>query len=297
MGEVATNVLGVCTPDMKFIFVFPGWEGSASDSRVLRDAISRPTRLRVPTGCYYLVDGGYTNGQGYLAPYRVPHIESKMRFWKKLYGIIFDMINKSGFAWNDSLKCIEVDNDEAWNTYVQHNKDADGWRGKQCLIYDRLKNIFGKDRATGRGSATPTKMMNEPVHHIDVNDDDEEVEVDPDHSASLSRSNQQNSASSSSRHRKRNADTDIQKEMAKAFGEMISEFGDQLKTITNSLVKGSKPRPDIAAELAKMDLSINDQIKALRLILEKASDERTFLTLDGAMRKAFVLLLLGAREL
>ncbi|CAL2255905.1 unnamed protein product [Prunus armeniaca] len=69
-GEVATNVLGVCTPDMKFIFVFPGWEGSASDSRVLRDAISRPTRLRVLVGCYYLVDGGYTNGQGYLAPYR-----------------------------------------------------------------------------------------------------------------------------------------------------------------------------------------------------------------------------------
>ncbi|CAB4319773.1 unnamed protein product [Prunus armeniaca] len=209
-GEVATNVLGVCTPDMKFIFVFPGWEGSASDSRVLRDAISRPTGLRVPTGCYYLVDGGYTNGQGYLAPYRVPHIESKMRFWRKLYGIIFDMINKSGFAWNDSLKCIEVDSNEAWNTYVQHNKDDDGWRGKQCLIYDMLKNIFGKDRATGRGSATPTEMMNEPMHHIDVNDDDEEVEVDPDHSASLSRSNQQNSASSSSRHRKQNADIDIQ---------------------------------------------------------------------------------------
>ncbi|CAL9016555.1 unnamed protein product, partial [Prunus brigantina] len=115
---------------------------------------------------------------------------------------------------------------------MQHNKDADGWRGKQCLIYDRLKNIFGKDRATGRESATPTEMMTDPVHHIDVNDDDEEVEVDPDHSASLPRSNQQNSAGSSSRHRKRNADTDIQKEMAKAFGEMISESVDQLKTIT-----------------------------------------------------------------
>ncbi|CAL9018367.1 unnamed protein product [Prunus brigantina] len=101
------------------------------------------------------------------------------------------MINKSGFTWNDSLKCIEVDSDEAWNTY-----DADGWMGKQCLVYDRLKNIFGKDRATGRGSATPTEMMNELVHNIDVNDDNEEVEVEPDHSASLPRSNQQNSIGS-----------------------------------------------------------------------------------------------------
>ncbi|KAL6284403.1 hypothetical protein ACE6H2_015332 [Prunus campanulata] len=197
----------------------------------------------------------------------VPHIESKKRFWKKLYGIIFDMINKSGFAWNDSLKCIEVDSDAAWNTYVQistyHNKDVDGWRGKQCLIYDRLKNIFGKGRVIGRGYATPTEMMNELVHNIDVNDDDEEVEVEPDHYASLPRSNQQNSAGSSNLNRKRNADTDIQKEIAKAFGEMIYESVDQLKTITNSLMKGSKPRPDIAAELAKMHLSINDQIKAL----------------------------------
>ncbi|KAK3212195.1 hypothetical protein Dsin_016901 [Dipteronia sinensis] len=55
---------------MLFTFVFRGWEGSASDSRVLRDALSRPTGLKVPTGCYDLVDGRYTNGEGFLVPYR-----------------------------------------------------------------------------------------------------------------------------------------------------------------------------------------------------------------------------------
>ena len=49
-GEIATNVLGVCSRNMEFIFVLPGWEGSASDSRVLRDAIDRPNGLRVPSG-------------------------------------------------------------------------------------------------------------------------------------------------------------------------------------------------------------------------------------------------------
>ncbi|KAK3139684.1 hypothetical protein QOZ80_5AG0387870 [Eleusine coracana subsp. coracana] len=43
-----TNVLGVCAPDMQFIYVLPGWEGSAHDGRVLRDAVSRPNGLRVP---------------------------------------------------------------------------------------------------------------------------------------------------------------------------------------------------------------------------------------------------------
>ncbi|XP_040362735.1 protein ALP1-like isoform X2 [Rosa chinensis] len=69
-NEIATNVLGVCSQDMQFIYVLPGWEGSAADSRVLRDAISRRHGFRVPHGYYYLVDAGYPNGEGFLAPYR-----------------------------------------------------------------------------------------------------------------------------------------------------------------------------------------------------------------------------------
>ncbi|CAN1320237.1 hypothetical protein LINPERPRIM_LOCUS31603 [Linum perenne] len=45
-------------------------EGSAHDSRVLRDALSRPGGLRVPQGNYYLVDVGYMNANNFLAPYR-----------------------------------------------------------------------------------------------------------------------------------------------------------------------------------------------------------------------------------
>ncbi|KAG6515930.1 hypothetical protein ZIOFF_026376 [Zingiber officinale] len=69
-GRISTNVLGVCCPNMQFIYVLPGWEGSAHDGRVLRDVISRPHGLRVPRGCYYLVDSGYCNANGFLVPYR-----------------------------------------------------------------------------------------------------------------------------------------------------------------------------------------------------------------------------------
>ena len=64
------NVLGVCNPSMEFIYVLPGWEGSAHDGRVLRDAISRPNGLKVPEGFYFLGDAGYTNCEGFLTPYR-----------------------------------------------------------------------------------------------------------------------------------------------------------------------------------------------------------------------------------
>ncbi|CAM0943673.1 unnamed protein product [Alopecurus aequalis] len=68
--QITTNMLGVCDRNLKFVYVLPGWEGSASDSKVLRDAMSRQDAFVVPKGYYYLVDAGYTNGCGFLAPYR-----------------------------------------------------------------------------------------------------------------------------------------------------------------------------------------------------------------------------------
>ncbi|KEH29898.1 transmembrane protein, putative [Medicago truncatula] len=52
--------------DLRFIYALPGWEESAGDSRVLKDALQRQNCLRIPNGKYFLVDAGYTNGHGGL---------------------------------------------------------------------------------------------------------------------------------------------------------------------------------------------------------------------------------------
>ncbi|XP_073034320.1 uncharacterized protein [Primulina eburnea] len=69
-GTIAVNVLGVCDRNMNFIYALTGWEGSAADARVLRDALNRDDSLRVPRGSYYLCDNGYANVEGFLTPYR-----------------------------------------------------------------------------------------------------------------------------------------------------------------------------------------------------------------------------------
>ena len=43
------KVLATITSDLK-IYVLAGWEGSAHDSRVLNDALSRPRGLKIPEG-------------------------------------------------------------------------------------------------------------------------------------------------------------------------------------------------------------------------------------------------------
>ena len=67
-GDISINVLASC--DLCFTYVLPGWEGSTSDPRILRDALWRPNGLKIPRNKFLLVDLGFTNGEGFLAPYK-----------------------------------------------------------------------------------------------------------------------------------------------------------------------------------------------------------------------------------
>lgn len=96
-GDISTNVLGVCGPDLRFIYVLPGWEWLAGDSRVLRDALRRQNCLHIPNGKYFLVDVGYTNGPGFLAPYRGTryHLNEWIRNTPQNYKELFNLRHAS----------------------------------------------------------------------------------------------------------------------------------------------------------------------------------------------------------
>ncbi|XP_042481044.1 uncharacterized protein LOC122061692 [Macadamia integrifolia] len=71
-GITTQNVMCACSFDMKFTFVYAGWEGSANDCRVFNRALEDPT-LRFPhppQGKYYVVDSGYASKNGYLTPFK-----------------------------------------------------------------------------------------------------------------------------------------------------------------------------------------------------------------------------------
>lgn len=67
-GTLSHNVMVVCDFDLNFTFISCGWEGSATDAKVLRSALN--SGFHVPPGKFYLVDGGYANTPYFLAPYR-----------------------------------------------------------------------------------------------------------------------------------------------------------------------------------------------------------------------------------
>ncbi|XP_047976969.1 uncharacterized protein LOC125218265 isoform X2 [Salvia hispanica] len=69
-GHITTNTLAACDPELRFTYLLPRWEGSAGDSRILQDAVSRPLGLKVPKGCYYLCDNAYANAEGFVTQYK-----------------------------------------------------------------------------------------------------------------------------------------------------------------------------------------------------------------------------------
>jgi len=68
--NASLNLLAMCDFDMLFIYCFVGM-ASAHDARVLSTSIRDDPMFPTPAeGKYYLVDSGYANKRGYLAPYR-----------------------------------------------------------------------------------------------------------------------------------------------------------------------------------------------------------------------------------
>ena len=47
-GYATLNMLAACLFDLKFTYVLPGWEGIASDSRIIKNALIREDKLIIP---------------------------------------------------------------------------------------------------------------------------------------------------------------------------------------------------------------------------------------------------------
>ncbi|KAL6285899.1 hypothetical protein ACE6H2_010289 [Prunus campanulata] len=122
-------------------------------------------------GGYWKVDNGFRSG--YLGQLEkameqklpgcglkaVPHIESRVKTLKKQTLAISDMLtNSSGFAWNDEEKMVVCEK-QVFDDWVKVHNSAKGLRNKPFPHYDTLVEVFGKDRANGKGAEGPAEVI------------------------------------------------------------------------------------------------------------------------------------------
>ncbi|KAJ9134984.1 hypothetical protein P3X46_032211 [Hevea brasiliensis] len=102
-GVPTQNIMAAYSFDMQFTFVMAGWEGTAHDGRLFQYAINKQNLNfpKPPPGKYYVVDAGYQQMEGYLAPYKgtryhLPNFQrgGRPRGLKEIF-----------IRWHSSLRC------------------------------------------------------------------------------------------------------------------------------------------------------------------------------------------------
>ncbi|GMP62699.1 hypothetical protein CsSME_00024695 [Camellia sinensis var. sinensis] len=215
-----------------------------------------------------------------------PHIESKIKFWRRQYNLLTDMLRLSGFGWDDSEKMILVDSDQVWENYVKRDPDAKGMRNVPFIYYEDWVILFGKDRATGVLAKGPADMVDALEKEDQTTEECYTPIVDlPDCSLSASGTPcNQGGLGTTSKKRAREA-----KGIAKGLVDMAIEFGSFFKK-TNTTMEEithrigyaqdlSQARKLVNGELAKLRLNTNDRLRAATLIVKDAERVDLFFSL------------------
>ncbi|KAK2645614.1 hypothetical protein Ddye_020809 [Dipteronia dyeriana] len=75
------------------------------------------------------------------------HVQNKIKRLKDKYSAAYDMLNTSGFGWDDTHKCVTVAS-EILDEYLKKHPNKNYTVNRPFRHYERLVKVFGKDRAT-----------------------------------------------------------------------------------------------------------------------------------------------------
>ncbi|KAK0595508.1 hypothetical protein LWI29_007342 [Acer saccharum] len=94
-----------------------------------------------------------------------------MKRMKDKYSTTYDMLNASGFGWDDTRKCVTVDNLEILEEYLKKHSNKNYTANKPLSHYERLQVVFGKDRAID----SMTESAVDALDHMRLDNDESDT--------------------------------------------------------------------------------------------------------------------------
>ncbi|KAF3779783.1 hypothetical protein EJ110_NYTH35728 [Nymphaea thermarum] len=94
--------------------------------------------------------------------FTIEKIKNKLKITKANYNICKQILATSGFGWDPTNKCVEVEN-QVWADYIERFPQRRKFKGGQkWKHYDELHEVYGSSTATGRTARNcDSFMMNE----------------------------------------------------------------------------------------------------------------------------------------
>ncbi|KAK9713818.1 hypothetical protein RND81_06G053100 [Saponaria officinalis] len=110
----------------------------------------------------------------------VPHIESKIKWFKDKYNVLTEMFRTFGFSWDDEKHMIKYER-QSYDDFCRQNKNAHGLWNVFFPYFDKLAIIYGPDRATGTNSETFAQAVDNQQNKVidlsrDESDKDENID-------------------------------------------------------------------------------------------------------------------------
>ncbi|KAB2631327.1 hypothetical protein D8674_008846 [Pyrus ussuriensis x Pyrus communis] len=210
------------------------------------------------------------------------HIQNKLKRLKEKYSSAYDMMNTSGFGWDDEKKCVVVDSDEILQEWVKKHPNASCKPNKPFPLYPRLCTVFGRDRATG----SIAESAADAIENMGLESEDCETSEIPPLSPTPSPSVATSSASQPVRKRKRSrndGDANIVSVISEGWNKAVTEMKKLGESFTFREAKARLP-----SELQAMGLPY-DQVLRISMKLVKDTDLMgIWSTLDDSQKPDFI---------
>ncbi|KAK2642363.1 hypothetical protein Ddye_024126 [Dipteronia dyeriana] len=165
------------------------------------------------------------------------HVQNKMKRLKDKYSAAYDMLNTSGFGWDDTHKRVIVDSPEILDAYVKKHPNKNYTANRLFPRYERLVIVFGKDRATCSMAESATYALD----HMGLEHEESDMAGFTQPLSTLSNvdsaSSDPNLGETSKRKRKRNFSSTVA-DITKVFEKSMEKASADIAKLTEAITGG-----------------------------------------------------------
>ncbi|KAI4349719.1 hypothetical protein L6164_010279 [Bauhinia variegata] len=215
----------------------------------------------------------------------VRQVVNKMKRWSSKLNEVVDMMNTSGFGWDDTRKCVMVDSHQVLLEYLEKHPKVGNHVNKEFKEFERLQGIFGKDRANGLGAESAADAIegdNVEAEHIDEED-------------WLQNNNSPTSAPNTSIGHESTSGAPLPKRqrLAHVASKFLESFEIKMDTVTYDFAKVISKMPDppksgLVEEVKKLGLTEEEEIDLVIKFSQNHQYEKFFWEFQGNQRMSFV---------
>ncbi|KAH7681806.1 hypothetical protein IHE45_05G080600 [Dioscorea alata] len=215
----------------------------------------------------------------------IKQVVNKMKRWSIKLNEVVDMMNTSGFGWDDARKCVIVDSEQKHPKLGNH-------ANKEFKEFERLQGIFGKDRANGRGAETTEDVL-EGLNDDTNNVIETDLELDEEHTSAAPTENHMSNRPNVSRPPlKRQKMLDVANKFIENMDNYMSAARSDILLIVKKMPDPPMAR-NLGEEVKKLGLSEDEEVDLMIKFSHKPEYEKYFWELNGVQRISFVKKIMG----